>query len=386
MDSLELVLVSREQQGEDQSTADYRITINLGKHSPHLSEPPSTHHSFAYDPGDNVRAPGPVIELKSSDWPGSRRSTPDDYKPIDMANRTHSLPGFSSFGSGERNEFATWIQGRETFLSDSKLRESCEEDIRTFAERSDHTEGFMLTTPISNGFGGFASIFLETIRDDFTKHAIFTTAMMTDSIGWKRVDTERSIQQRLLNNALSLQHLEELSSMVLPIQPPTGWDEHPQWTRFLRDDRQQRASVLPFPKFSSNDDLLLTPHSVLREIDGLNQVVSQLNWRGDNKIAHLQGATPLLPPEHLDGPQGPQMVKDSLKDFSVLPNLPDRKASARSTDPTLTKPFAQYHIIRGYEDAELERLGTILEASTPLVEPLALWLVYFLFPPTVSFH
>ena len=44
----------------------------------------------------------------------------------------------------------------------------------------------MLTTPISNGFGGFASVFLETIRDDFTKHAIFTTAMMSDSIGWKR--------------------------------------------------------------------------------------------------------------------------------------------------------------------------------------------------------
>lgn len=47
----------------------------------------------------------------------------------------------------------------------------------------------------------------------------------------------------MLNNALSIQHLEELSSMLLPIQPPSPWDGHPQWTRFLRDD------VKPKPRF-----------------------------------------------------------------------------------------------------------------------------------------
>ncbi|KAL8277816.1 hypothetical protein RQP46_009799 [Phenoliferia psychrophenolica] len=306
MDALELVLISREQVGEDQTTADYSIHITLG---------------------DNENRPGPVSEL---------------------ASRSHALAGFSSFGSGDRNEFATWIQGRETFLSDSK--------------------GFMLSTPISNGFGGFASVFLETIRDDFTKHAIFTTAMLSDSLGWKRADTERSSQQRLLNNTLSMQHLEELSSMVLPIQPPAAWDEHPPWTRFLRDDlpkRETYSQVLTMHLQSANSEL--------REIDGLNQVVSQLNWRGDNKIAHLLGATPLLPPEHLIGPLGIQMAKDSPKDFSVLPNLPPRKASARAEDPNTLKPFAQYNIIRGYEDEELEKLGTILESTTTLVEPLSIW-------------
>lgn len=128
------------------------------------------------------------------------------------------------------------------------------------------------------------------------------------------------MQQRLLNNTLSLQHLEELSSMVLPIQPPAGWDAHPPWTRFLRDDLPRRESysqVLTMHLQSANSEL--------REIDGLNAVVSQLNWRGDNKIAHLHGATPLLPPEHLVGPAGIQLVKESVKDFSVLPNLPERK-------------------------------------------------------------
>lgn len=68
--------------------------------------------------------------------------------------------------------------------------EQCEDDIRSFAEQSDHTEGFMLTTPISDGFGGFASSFLETLRDEFPKSKIFSTAMLDNSLGWKREDTE----------------------------------------------------------------------------------------------------------------------------------------------------------------------------------------------------
>ena len=39
------------------------------------------------------------------------------YKP-------HALVGFSDFGSGDTNEFATWTQGRETFLSDRDVRTS----------------------------------------------------------------------------------------------------------------------------------------------------------------------------------------------------------------------------------------------------------------------
>lgn len=50
----------------------------------------------------------------------------------------------------------------------------------------------MLNTPISDGFGGFTSVFLEMIRDEFTKSTIFTTATLSDSLGWKRTETEVS--------------------------------------------------------------------------------------------------------------------------------------------------------------------------------------------------
>lgn len=64
-----------------------------------------------------------------------------------------------------------------------------------------------------------------------------------------------------------------------------------------------------------------------REIDGLTSIVNQLNWRGDNKIAHLTGATPMLPPEQLKGDSGIQTLKDSFKDFSVQSVLPKKNVS-----------------------------------------------------------
>ncbi|KAM0754747.1 hypothetical protein T439DRAFT_321787 [Meredithblackwellia eburnea MCA 4105] len=343
----ELVLVSRELIKGQQSTKDYNINLNLD---------------------DQLASQSNLKELKPEEW-SNQQPDKDDYHKPDRSTRNHSLTGFSSFGSHNSNEFATFIQGKDAYLSNHRLKELCEEDVRSFAEQSDHIEGFMLTTPSSNAFGGFAASFLETVRDDFIKHPIFTTSIISNSHDWKRPDTERSIQQRLLNDALTLQSLEELSSIIMPIQPPSSWDDHPKWTRFLRDD---------VPKRDTYSQILTThlqsANSELREVDGLNSVTSQLNWRGDNKIAHLEGASPLLPPEHLEGPQGVQILKDSFKDFSVFPSSHGRKKkTARSGDPELRKPFAQYSIVRGYEDEELQRLGTVLEGTTALVEPLSVW-------------
>lgn len=53
---------------------------------------------------------------------------------------------------------------------------------------------------------------------------------------------QRSKNQRLINEALSLTTLEELSSMVMPIMPPTGWQTEKPWNKFLRDDVSVQAA------------------------------------------------------------------------------------------------------------------------------------------------
>lgn len=99
--------------------------------------------------------------------------------------------------------------------------------MRGFAERSDHTEvsyrfasrerclghdvdeaarapqGFMLSSSVSSGYSGFTGAFLEMLRDEFSKSSVFTTAMLEDSLGWKREDTEvrfglrKAVSQRM---------------------------------------------------------------------------------------------------------------------------------------------------------------------------------------------
>ena len=48
----------------------------------------------------------------------------------------------------------------------------------------------MISTPISSGFSGLTASLLESLRDEFSKSKIFTTAMMENSDRWNRADTE----------------------------------------------------------------------------------------------------------------------------------------------------------------------------------------------------
>ncbi|GAA5907327.1 hypothetical protein JCM5296_002693 [Sporobolomyces johnsonii] len=347
---MEAVLVSRNPGADAQgnpSTSDFRLEVSLA--------------------GKGKGPQGSIESVPASEWSlsppsGAHPGVAHEAAAIDLAYKPHALPGFSAFGADEPNELATFTAGREAFLSDPELREACEDDLRTFAERSDHTEGFMLTSPISDGFSGFTTVFLEMLRDEFGKSTVWTTAMLADASGWKRADSERSQAQRLLNAALSIQHLEELSSMLLPIQPPRAWEDSPEWARFLRDDISRPDAY----------SQLLTTHlqsanTELREPDCLTQIVQQLNWRGDNKIAHLSGITPMLPAEHYAGADGMQRLRKSWMDWSVLPDLEGTRG------PKAENPFAQHSVVRGFDFHESQALGPILEQSTTMKEPLSTW-------------
>ncbi|GAA5932647.1 hypothetical protein JCM1841_000322 [Sporobolomyces salmonicolor] len=347
---MEAVLVSRNPGTDPEgnySTSDFRLEVSLA--------------------GKGKGSQGVIESVPASEWSlsppsGAHPGVAHEAPVIDLAYKPHALPGFSAFGADEPNELATFTTGREAFLSDPELREACEDDLRSFAERSDQTEGFMLTSPISDGFSGFTTVFLEMLRDEFGKSTVWTTAMLADASGWKRADSERSQAQRLLNAALSIQHLEELSSMLLPIQPPRVWEDSPEWARFLRDDISRPDAY----------SQLLTTHlqsanTELREPDCLTQIVQQLNWRGDNKIAHLSGIAPMLSAEHYAGAAGTQRLRKSWMDWSVLPD-PEGTRGGKAENP-----FAQHSVVRGFGFDESQVLGPILEQSTTLQEPLSTW-------------
>ncbi|GAA5905693.1 uncharacterized protein JCM6883_005414 [Sporobolomyces salmoneus] len=306
----------------------------------------------------------PASEWSRASIKGSHPGIPQDTVQTDLSYKPHVLPGFSQFGTDEPNEFATFIQGRESYLSSNTLREELEDDLRSFAEKSDLTEGFMLSTPLSDGFSGFTSTFLShSLRDEFPKSTVWTTGMIQNSLSWKRPDTDRSRNQRLINEALSVESFEEFASMLCPIQPTTPeWDDNAPWAKYLRTDLDKTEvynAVLNQHLQSSNSEL--------REPDCLTQIVQQLNWRGSNKIASLSGVSPMLPAEFFEGEGGIERLKKSWMDWSVLPDQEGKRSKKEDI------PFAQYSVVRGFELQESQALGPLLESSTPLKEPLSQW-------------
>ncbi|GAA5859306.1 hypothetical protein JCM8547_001975 [Rhodosporidiobolus lusitaniae] len=303
----------------------------------------------------------------------------------------HALPSsFSPFGSSQPNEFATFVQGREAWLSPgdggAEFREGVEEGFRRFAEESDGTEGYLLETTLTDGFSGLTPLVLEMLRDEFcgSKGAVWTTGFVKDAHGWAREDNERSHSQRLLNTLLSLSSLEETSSMLLPIQPSYAYDPHDPrekgWTRYFRPDlaaeqgeegerarRQAMEAVRGVGLQGAGEEL--------REPGVLPSLIEQLNWRGNTKIVHLSSAAPLCPAEFYQDNlmagdkkgDGLRRLRGEWKDWSV-----GRAGEGGRRKPTT--PYAQYSIVRGFPLVESQALGPLLEESVlPLKEPFSRW-------------
>ncbi|RUS28702.1 hypothetical protein BC938DRAFT_481551 [Jimgerdemannia flammicorona] len=70
--------------------------------------------------------------------------------------------------------FDVFSYGRDAYDDAEKELETYDENFRFFAEECDAVQGFQFLTTTFDGFGGFATSFLETIRDDYPKTSIVT--------------------------------------------------------------------------------------------------------------------------------------------------------------------------------------------------------------------
>ncbi|GAA6027838.1 hypothetical protein JCM8097_001741 [Rhodosporidiobolus ruineniae] len=356
-------------------------------------------------PGSN--RPTDIHTVPASEWSSStfnassssEHPPPGDQLLPDPSTRIHSLPSLSAFGSGDSNEFATFVQGREAWFANPELRDAVEDDLRLFAERSDTTEGYLLTTPLSDGFSGLTPSFLELLRDEFAgpKQSVWVTGLVGDSRGWKREANDRSLAQLTLNTALSLVQLEDLSSLLLPVQPAYAFDPSDPldagWTRFFNRTLDEEGRYEAVRR--AREVALQGVGTELREPGTLPQIISLLNHRGNTKLAHLSGLAPVPPLDSFPGgsDEAVRYFRGAWKDFSEyrprgMDELGAGKAGGgRKRDDTV--PFAQYSIVRGLSFEESQALGPVLEeAVKPLQEPFSQWVSleppYPLFPSTSS--
>ncbi|KAJ6439995.1 phosducin [Purpureocillium lavendulum] len=114
--------------------------------------------------------------------------------------------------------FERFGTGAELFSSLDKEHDVVDRDWRPFAEECDLMQGIQVFTTLDDAWGGFASSYLEALRDEYSKTCIWVWGLRTPLAGAAR----EKRQLRQVNTAQTLGQACAQASMVVPLSLPDG--------------------------------------------------------------------------------------------------------------------------------------------------------------------
>ena len=88
--------------------------------------------------------------------------------------------------------FERWDTGEDLFSSLDKENDLLDRDIRPFAEEADQMQAIQIMTTVDDAWGGFASRYIERLRDEYGKTTIWTWGLQDAFPGLNRVCTPKS--------------------------------------------------------------------------------------------------------------------------------------------------------------------------------------------------
>ena len=108
--------------------------------------------------------------------------------------------------------FDAWIAGVNVYKSSDAFNQ-VEEAVRFYAEECDSMQGFHVLCDLNNGFGGFSSMLMEYLRDEFSgkSFAVFPTSHLESE------STLAKVRDSSLSSLLTLSSLLESSGFVCPL-------------------------------------------------------------------------------------------------------------------------------------------------------------------------
>ncbi|OKL56068.1 Protein dml1 [Talaromyces atroroseus] len=147
--------------------------------------------------------------------------------------------------------FEEWGMGEDLFRDLDKEHDLLDRDLRPFAEECDHLRALQLFTSSDDAWGGFASRYVDRIRDEYGKTAIwvwaledgarlprsqwYTSALIASAVETvtipSRLRTYRDFEASLMGHRGGSQTIFELQSSVIPLdtvenRSPWATSEH----------------------------------------------------------------------------------------------------------------------------------------------------------------
>ncbi|KAL6706061.1 mtDNA inheritance, partitioning of the mitochondrial organelle [Coniothyrium glycines] len=111
--------------------------------------------------------------------------------------------------------FENWEVGTELFEKLEREVDLVDRDLRPFVEECDGIQGIQIFTSVDDAWGGWASSWLERLRDEYGKLSIWTWGLGDHGANMAMSRERRS--QQVVNASQSLHVLGEQSSLYIPI-------------------------------------------------------------------------------------------------------------------------------------------------------------------------
>ncbi|KAG0085565.1 mtDNA inheritance, partitioning of the mitochondrial organelle [Podila epicladia] len=326
---------------------------SIKKYKLYESEPPQdqyqSHYDLSWDPSkmetfqEEEYSPSAYQkhleeeEIGTADVEGEDDVQMSGIRTWSDYNRVYFHPKSMVTASGylldsEFMPFDVFSYGRNAFLETEKEKDSFDENFRLFTEECDQLQGFQVLADVLDGWGGFATSYLEQLREDYPKTTVVTYGLSDDKMG--KNTTLREKQTTIVNEALSMSNLARLSSLYVPVKAPTRQSLVANgWSKNIRLDPSNRYHTSAF--ISAGIDSVLLPCRLRYGATFMPDLVGSLNWRNITNIGALSVGLPFP----FGGKSLPQLVGKQSPLFDL---------STRKTDID-DQVFSHSVVLRGLE-------------------------------------
>ncbi|KAH8894766.1 tubulin nucleotide-binding domain-like protein [Thozetella sp. PMI_491] len=186
--------------------------------------------------------------------------------------------------------FEKWSTGVELFRSLDREHDLLDRDLRPFVEEADQMQGLQVFTSWDDAWGGFASEYLERLRDEYGKTPLWVWGQQE---GVRGVSRDKRLL-RLANKARTLVEVYKQASILVPLALPAklprsvGLDATSLWHSSALMAAALESATLP----------LRLKGSMTR--DSMGSMGDLLNSMGKQSVAGLQMSFRKAPEETSD--------------------------------------------------------------------------------------
>jgi hypothetical protein len=202
--------------------------------------------------------------------------------------------------------FEKWENGEELFTSMDRDADLLDRDVRPWAEECDQMQGIQIFTGGDDAWGGFASKYVERLRDEYGKMSIWAWGIEEEHGKGQRAKQ----LLRTVNAARTIYEMSSHASLYVPLSLPTGI--LPEYVHLNRDSCWHVSALLSIAVESMTLPSRLRPD--IQERGLLGDIEAALNVNGNQRIAQLQCS--ILDPE----PEPFEVVDDRARNDDRAPS------------------------------------------------------------------